>query len=67
MGMRLRYWANQIRVGDTVHYWKNGVPLVVVEIILGGNAALCEIEHGDQAGVLLVHKMRDLVKIGPLQ
>ena len=30
------------------------------------DAAWCEIEDGDQAGLLLVHKVRDLVKVGPL-
>jgi len=40
--------------------------LLVIEVFLDGHAAWCEIEDGDQAGLLLVHKVRDLVKVGPL-
>jgi hypothetical protein len=66
MGIRLTALAYQINVGDAVRHKSGDIRLVVVEIILAGHAAWCEIRHGEQAGLMMIHKMRDLVPIGTL-
>ena len=66
MSTRLTDPACSIRVGDKVRHKSGDLRLLVIEVFLDGHAAWCEIEDGDQAGLLLVHKVRDLVKVGPL-
>jgi hypothetical protein len=55
-----------IRVGDRVLFKTSDVRLVVIEVVLDGRAAWCEIEEGKGAGLLVVAKVRDLVKISSL-
>ena len=43
------------------------VRLTVIEVILDGHGAWCEVDHGhEKAGLLILRNVRDLLKIGYL-
>jgi hypothetical protein len=66
MGTRVVDPACSIRVGDKVRHKDADMRFLVIEVFLDGHAAWCEIDDGKQSGLLLIHNVRDLVKIGPL-
>jgi hypothetical protein len=66
MGTRVLDPACSIRVGDKVRHKDGNMGFVVIEIFLDGHAAWCEIDHSEQDGLLMIHNVRDLVKVGPL-
>ena len=66
MGTRVTEPACLIRVGDKVRLKSVDVRLTVIEVILDGHAAWCEVDHGQKAGCLILRNVRDLLKIGYL-
>ena len=66
MGTRVIDPACVIRVGDKVSLKSVDVRLTVIEVVLDGHAAWCEVDHGQTAGCPILCNVRDLVRIGYL-